>query len=85
MEGVKLMYRDLIGDPEKIFSNGREWWIQTFCHMNGTVKAVRLFDSDGDFVAEFPNEEEVRYFINGVISRSGPTGGVATTVCARAI
>lgn len=60
------MYRDLIGDPEKIVVNGREWWIQQFCRGDGSLKAVRLFDEDGDFVAEFPSEEEVKDFINGV-------------------
>ena len=60
------MYRDLIGDPEKIVVNGRVWWIQQFCHGDGSLKAVRLFDEDGDFVAEFPSEEEVKDFINGV-------------------
>lgn len=57
------MYRDLIGDPEKIKYNGVEWWIQTFCHGDGTVKAVRLYDQDGDFVDEFRNEDEVKAFI----------------------
>ena len=57
------MYRDLIGDPEKIEYNGVEWWIQTFCHGDGTVKAVRLYHQDGDFVDQFRNEDEVKAFI----------------------
>ena len=42
------MYRDLIGDPEKIEYNGREWWVQVFCHWDGTVKAVNLYDDGGN-------------------------------------
>ena len=52
------MYRDLIGDPERITVNGREWWLQQFCRMDGTLKAVRLYDADGEFVGEFQSVEE---------------------------
>ena len=51
------MYRDLIGDPEKIYHNGKEWWVQQFCRMDGTLKAVRLYDADGEFVGEFESIE----------------------------
>ena len=52
------MYRDLVGDPERITVNGREWWLQQFCRWDGTLKAVRLYDDNGEFVAEFPGVEE---------------------------
>ena len=52
------MYRDLIGDPEKMEINGREWWLQQFCHGDGTLKFVRLYDEDGEFVSEFASMEE---------------------------
>ncbi len=51
------MYRDLIGDPERITAGGREWWLQEFCRMNGTLKAVRLYDADGKFIREFESVE----------------------------
>lgn len=52
------MYRDLIGDPERITAGGREWWVQQFCRMDGTLKTVRLYDADGEFVREFESIEE---------------------------
>lgn len=52
------MYRDLIGDPERFTAGGREWWMQEFCHADGTLKYVRLFDSDGEFVGDYPSPEE---------------------------
>lgn len=52
------MYRDLIGDPEKITVEGREWWIQQFCHGDGTLKAVRLYDEEGYYVGEFQSVED---------------------------
>ena len=51
------MYRDLIGDPERITAGGREWWVQQFCRMDGTLKAVRLYDADGEFVGDFDSME----------------------------
>lgn len=52
------MYRDLIGDPERFTAGGREWWLQQFCRVDGTLKAVRLYDADGEFVGEFQSVEE---------------------------
>ncbi len=52
------MYRDMIGDPERFTAGGREWWVQQFCHGDGTLKAVRLYDADGEFVGEFHSVEE---------------------------
>ncbi len=51
------MYRDLVGDPEKITVEGREWWIQQFCRVDGTLKAVRLYNADGEFAGEFESVE----------------------------
>ena len=59
------MYRDLIGDPEKITVEGREWWLQQFCRGDGTLKAVRLYDSDGEFVSEFASVEDALAFAEG--------------------
>lgn len=51
------MYRDLIGDPERFTAGGKEWWLQQFCRGDGTLKAVRLYDADGEFVSEFESVE----------------------------
>ena len=59
------MYRDLIGEPEKIEANGCEWWMQTFCRWDGTIKAVVLYDADGEKVGEFPGTREAEQFILG--------------------
>ena len=56
------MYRDLIGDPEKIESGGRAWWMQELCRWDGTVKAVNLFDDAGKFVGEFQSREDALAF-----------------------
>ena len=52
------MYRDLIGDPERFTAGGKEWWLQQFCHGDGTLKFVRLYDADGEFVGEFASVED---------------------------
>ena len=52
------MYRDLIRDPERFTAGGKEWWLQQFCRVDGTLKAVRLYDADGEFVREFESIEE---------------------------
>lgn len=57
------MYRDLIGNPEKIESNGRKWWIQVFCKWDGNLDAVNLYDEDGDFVGEFASMTDLENFI----------------------
>ena len=60
------MYRDLIGDPEKIEYNGREWWVQIFCHWDGNIKGVRLFDENGEFVGEFEDQDAAAAYMDGV-------------------
>ena len=62
------MYRDLIGDPERFTAGGREWWLQQFCHGDGTLKAVRLYDEDGEFVGEYQSEQEA---VRAAEGRSG--------------
>lgn len=52
------MYRDLIGDPERITAGGREWWVQQFCRMDGTLKSGRLYDDDGEFVGDFDSMDK---------------------------
>lgn len=59
------MYRDLIGEPEKFETNGREWWLQQFCRGDGTLKAVRLYDAEGEFVSEFASVEDALAFAEG--------------------
>ena len=57
------MYRDLIGDPEKIEYNGREWWVQIFCRWDGSLKAVCLYDEAGELLGEFQSREEAIAFM----------------------
>ena len=57
-EKEEIMYRDLVGDPERITAGGRVWWLQQFCHGDGTLKAVRLFDAEGEFVSEFASVDD---------------------------
>lgn len=59
------MYRDLIGDPERITAGGQEWWLQEFCHGDGTLKAVRLFDENGEPVGDFNTWEEAAAYAEG--------------------
>ena len=59
------MYRDMVGDPERFTAGGRQWWAQQFCHSDGTLKAVRLYDADGEFVEEFTSMEEAVAFAQG--------------------
>lgn len=61
------MYRDIIGAPTRITIGENEWWYQQFCKWDGNLKAVRLYDKDGDFVSEFPSMEELFDFLKGVI------------------
>ena len=60
------MYRDLIGEVTKITENGINWYYQQFCKLDGNLDCVRLYDMDGDFVAEFKSMEELGEFIKGV-------------------
>ena len=60
------MYRDLVGKPEKIEANNKTWYFQQFCGWNGNLKAVNLYDEDGDFVCEFRSVEEMNDFIGGI-------------------
>lgn len=52
------MYRDLVGKPEQIEAGGKVWWLQTFCRWDGTVKAVTLYNGDGDLIGEFKSRED---------------------------
>lgn len=61
------MYRDLIGDPERITAGGREWWIQQFHHSDGTLKAVRLYDADGEFVGDYESVDQALQMAQGMI------------------
>lgn len=47
----------MIQKAEKIEVNGYIWFVQKF------AEGVNLYDSDGDFVAEFESMEEVMRFI----------------------
>ena len=60
------MYRDLVDDPEKIEYNGKEWWVQVFCHWDGTVKAVHLYDDGGNLIGEFQSREQAMEYMDGV-------------------
>lgn len=50
------MYRDLIGAPERIDYQGREWWMQVICKWSGELDTVLLFDADGELAGEFDSE-----------------------------
>lgn len=60
------MYRDIIEEPIQFTVNGRDWWRQQFNGWDGNLKAVRLYDEDGNFVSEFESMEELKYFVEGV-------------------
>lgn len=61
------MYRDFVGEVVKITSNGIKWYYQMFSNLDGTLKAVNLYDEDGDFVVEFKTMEELKEFVKGVV------------------
>ena len=58
------MYRDLISAPEQIETAGKTWWTQMFCKWSGELEAVKLYDEDGNFVAEFESMEELQDFLS---------------------
>ena len=60
------MYRDLVGEVVKITVNERTWYYQQFCTVDGNLKAVRLYDEDGEFVTEFNNLDDCWDFVEGV-------------------
>lgn len=60
------MYRDLIGDPEKIEYAGREWYVQIFCRWDGSLKAVHLYDANGEFLGEFNSKEDTLAYMKSV-------------------
>lgn len=60
------MYRDLIEDVQKVEVNGRVWYYQQFNTWDGNLKYVNLFDSEGEFVCEFPDEKMLFEFIEKV-------------------
>ena len=60
------MYRDLIGDPERIEYNGQEWWVQVFCYWDGNVKAVHLYDAGGNIIGEFPSREDAIAYMDSI-------------------
>lgn len=49
---------------EEIFINGKSWFYLKFCSGNGTLEAVRLYDSvSWDFIKEFHTLEEMMEYI----------------------
>ena len=60
------MYRDLIGDPERIEYNGREWWVQLFCRWNGSIKSVHLYDDRGSAIGVFQSREQAIQYMDSV-------------------
>lgn len=52
------MYEDLVTPPECCTAGGRDWWVRTLHHWNGTVDTVILLDDNGDYVREFASLQE---------------------------
>ena len=59
------MYRDLVGEVEKIQANGKVWYYQQINRWDGNLKAVILYDDNGDYVSEFQSMEELEKFVTG--------------------
>lgn len=59
------MYRDLVSEVEKIQANGKVWYYQQFNRWDGNLKAVTLYDDNGDYVSEFQSMEELEKFVTG--------------------
>ena len=57
----------MISKAERITINGFTWYFQTFRTEDGKIEAVTLYASDGDYVTEFKDHEEMIHFLNGVI------------------
>ena len=47
-------------------ATGAEWTLETFKDEAGNVEAVRLYDPDGWFVAEFYDQAEAERFVDRV-------------------
>lgn len=60
------MYRDLVGEVTKFTASGRKWYYQQFFSIGGNLKAVNLYDEDGEFICEFKSMEEMKNFVEGV-------------------
>ena len=60
------MYRDIIGKPEQIEVNGKWYWIQEFNRWDGTLKAINLYDEDGDIIGEFNDMDMLLDFVTGI-------------------
>ena len=60
------MYRDLVGEVVKFIANGKKWYYQQFCGIDGMLKHVNLYDEVGNFVVEFDSMEELKEFVEGV-------------------
>ena len=52
---------DMICKDKKIEVNGFTWYFQEF--IEGDKHEFNLYDSDGDFVAEFDSMEEMMRFV----------------------
>lgn len=52
------MYRDLVTAPECCMAGGRDWWVRTLHHWDGSVMTVILLDDNGDYVREFGSLQE---------------------------
>ena len=59
------MYRDLVSKVEKIQANGKVWYYQQVNRWDGNLKAVTLYDDNGDYVSEFHSMEELEKFVTG--------------------
>lgn len=56
MDGIDMICKD-----KKIEINGFTWYFQEF--IEGDKHEFNLYDSDGDFVAEFDSMEEMMRFV----------------------
>ena len=62
----RMNMKKLVGTvtSEEIFINGKSWFYLKFCSGNGTLEAVRLYDSvSWDFIKEFHTLEEMTEYI----------------------
>ena len=60
------MYRDLISKPEQKECNGKNWWVQIFHKVDGTISAINLYDIDGNYIGEFHSMIDLENFLEGV-------------------
>ena len=47
-------------------ANGLKWYMDSFYDDNGEIEAVRLYDPEGWFVAEFWSKEDAERFVDRV-------------------